>query len=91
MQLNSYQERVGGMWQLLKELTANNQRSDAASIRSGDVIAFDKVRIVTPGGEKLVEDLSFAVRPGTNLLITGPNGAGEGEVKGGVGGQSQRC
>ena len=77
MQLGSYQQRVGGMRRLLKELNASNQLNDAVSIKSGDYIAFDHVRVVTPAGHQLVEDLTFAVRPGTNLLITGPNGAGK--------------
>lgn len=41
------------------------------------IIEFDKVPIITPNGDKLVEQLSFVVKSGMNCLITGPNGCGK--------------
>lgn len=41
------------------------------------IIKFDHVPIVTPNGDVLVKDLSFEVKSGMNVLITGPNGCGK--------------
>lgn len=44
-------------------------------VESADYIAFDHVNIESPDEElMLVKDLSFEIKPGMNLLITGPNG-----------------
>ncbi|KAL4437929.1 hypothetical protein ABPG74_001100 [Tetrahymena malaccensis] len=42
-----------------------------------DVIIFDKVPIVTPGGEKLVREISLEIKVGENVIVTGPNGCGK--------------
>lgn len=42
-----------------------------------NIISFDKVPLVTPNGDVLVQELSFEVRSGTNVLICGPNGCGK--------------
>ncbi|KAL7749365.1 hypothetical protein RI367_005236 [Sorochytrium milnesiophthora] len=41
------------------------------------VIEFSKVPIVTPNGDRLVEELDLKVTSGMNCLITGPNGCGK--------------
>lgn len=41
------------------------------------VIKFESVPIVTPNGDLLVDDLSFAIAGGENTLISGPNGSGK--------------
>lgn len=41
------------------------------------LIRFEKVPIVTPNGDILVRSLSFEVKSGINVLITGPNGCGK--------------
>lgn len=38
------------------------------------VIIFEKVPIVTPNNDVLVEELSFKVTKGTDVIIAGPNG-----------------
>jgi ABC-type uncharacterized transport system fused permease/ATPase subunit len=76
-QLQGVAKRVGGMAGVLMELGTQESANQAASIRDGNCIAFEDVEVVTPMGDKLVEALSFAIEPGTNLLISGPNGAGK--------------
>lgn len=43
----------------------------------GPDIVFDKVPIVSPNGDILVQGLSFEVKQGQHLLIVGPNGCGK--------------
>ena len=45
-------------------------------IQLGDNIEFRHVDIVSPEGKVLVRDLNFAVTPGVNVMVTGPNGVG---------------
>ena len=42
-----------------------------------NVIRFDKVPLVTPNGDVLVESLDFEVPSGRNVLVCGPNGCGK--------------
>ncbi|XP_063216739.1 ATP-binding cassette sub-family D member 3 isoform X2 [Bacillus rossius redtenbacheri] len=42
-----------------------------------NVIRFDRVPLVTPNGDMLVEELSFEVQSGVNVLVCGPNGCGK--------------
>ena len=41
------------------------------------VIAFEEVPLCTPGGDVLVESLTFKINYGENVIITGPNGCGK--------------
>jgi ATP-binding cassette subfamily D (ALD) long-chain fatty acid import protein len=42
-----------------------------------DKIRFESVPIISPGGDVLVQSLSFEVKTGDHLLIVGPNGSGK--------------
>lgn len=42
-----------------------------------NIIKFEKVPLVTPNGDVLVEDLTFEVKSGVNVLVCGPNGCGK--------------
>ncbi|KAK6624683.1 ATP-binding cassette sub- D member 3 [Polyplax serrata] len=42
-----------------------------------NIIRFDKVPLMTPNGDLLIEELSFEVRSGMNVLVCGPNGCGK--------------
>lgn len=50
--------------------------SDRGQEIEGEYIKFDKVPIVSPNGDILVKSISFEVKPGMHLLISGPNGCG---------------
>ncbi|XP_065339971.1 ATP-binding cassette sub-family D member 3 [Cloeon dipterum] len=42
-----------------------------------NIIKFDRVPLVTPNGDVLIEELSFEVHSGMNVLVCGPNGCGK--------------
>jgi len=42
-----------------------------------NVIKFERVPIVTPNGDVLLETLDLEVSSGTNVLVSGPNGSGK--------------
>jgi ATP-binding cassette subfamily D (ALD) protein 3 len=42
-----------------------------------NIISFDKVPLVTPNGDVLVNELTFEVCSGMNVLVCGPNGCGK--------------
>ncbi|XP_028666943.1 ATP-binding cassette sub-family D member 3a isoform X1 [Erpetoichthys calabaricus] len=46
-------------------------------IKTDKIIKFDHTPLVTPNGDVLIQDLSFEVKSGTNVLICGPNGCGK--------------
>lgn len=42
-----------------------------------NIISFNKVPLVTPNGDMLIEELTFEVKSGMNVLVCGPNGCGK--------------
>nr|XP_029122470.1 ABC transporter D family member 1 isoform X2 [Elaeis guineensis] len=66
-----------------RELSAIQDRSLMRNGSSGNYISeasyieFSDVKVVTPKGNVLVDNLSLRVDSGSNLLITGPNGSGK--------------
>lgn len=46
-------------------------------VETANILQFDKVPIVSPNGDILVEEISFAIKPGMHTIITGPNGCGK--------------
>lgn len=42
-----------------------------------DGVRFDGVTVYSPDGRLLVKDVTFALKPGENLFVTGANGAGK--------------
>ncbi|XP_059145104.1 ATP-binding cassette sub-family D member 3-like [Physella acuta] len=63
--------------------SSNNLKSLALKPGNGSIIIkdhiikFDKVPLVTPNGDVLIEELSFEVSSGKNVLVCGPNGCGK--------------
>ncbi|XP_064626457.1 ATP-binding cassette sub-family D member 3-like isoform X2 [Lineus longissimus] len=41
------------------------------------IINFDRVPLVTPNGDVLIDEMSFEVKSGVNVLVCGPNGCGK--------------
>lgn len=46
-------------------------------VETNDEIDFNKVPILSPNGDILLHELTFHVKPGMHVLITGPNGCGK--------------
>ena len=46
-------------------------------VEADRLIRFEHVPLVTPNGDVLVEDMSFEVPAGRNVLVCGPNGCGK--------------
>lgn len=42
-----------------------------------DTISIQNISVITPNGDLIVPSLSLDIKPGMNLLITGPNGCGK--------------
>jgi ABC-type uncharacterized transport system fused permease/ATPase subunit len=40
-------------------------------------LRFEDIPILSPNGDILVEKMNFEIKPGMNLMITGPNGCGK--------------
>ncbi|CCU82912.1 peroxisomal fatty acid ABC transporter [Blumeria hordei DH14] len=67
-----------------KTLVSDSSATDLAqmmknrgTVIESDDIEFVDVPILTPGGSVLVPALSFSMKPGTHLLVLGPNGCGK--------------
>ncbi|XP_053203647.1 ATP-binding cassette sub-family D member 3-like [Panonychus citri] len=88
--LAAYTQRVT---QLIRSIEANRRSLSSSrrcngifSTGSGVVqlcdiahpqIVFENVPLATPGGDILVKSLSFTIKQGQNVIVTGPNGCGK--------------
>jgi len=71
-------ENVTDLMYVLEDLSHKQKQKVANVVPSDDgSIRFDNVDIVAPGGVCCVSDLSFQVKPGHPLVVTGPNAAGK--------------
>lgn len=55
-------------------------KSDTIIPGDGDTIRFDKVKVVTPLGNTLVNELSWELKKPDSMLLTGHNGAGKSSI-----------
>eukprot|EP01101_Sappina_pedata_P008515 TRINITY_DN4741_c0_g1_i1.p1 TRINITY_DN4741_c0_g1~~TRINITY_DN4741_c0_g1_i1.p1 ORF type:complete len:753 (-),score=314.86 TRINITY_DN4741_c0_g1_i1:86-2344(-) len=89
-ELAGYSSRVADMIRTFKDINqgkyvktmTSNGKEKPSLVKgtieeSNEAIEFDKVMIVSPNGDVLVESLTFKVERGQHLLITGPNGCGK--------------
>ncbi|KAJ0960285.1 hypothetical protein J5N97_001900 [Dioscorea zingiberensis] len=81
--LSGYADRIRELMLVSRELSSLHESSslqNSASkkyITETSYIEFAGVKVVTPTGNVLVDNLSLKVESGSNLLITGPNGSGK--------------
>eukprot|EP00747_Dinoflagellata_sp_TGD_P101144 gnl/TRDRNA2_/TRDRNA2_168248_c0_seq1.p1 gnl/TRDRNA2_/TRDRNA2_168248_c0~~gnl/TRDRNA2_/TRDRNA2_168248_c0_seq1.p1 ORF type:complete len:1097 (-),score=223.69 gnl/TRDRNA2_/TRDRNA2_168248_c0_seq1:98-3388(-) len=80
-------QRVGGNSKRVTDLLSAIEKvedmqaaTDSAFKQGINSIEFDGVQVVTPTGHTLVENLTFSVHKGSNLMITGHNGAGKSSI-----------
>ncbi|PSR88086.1 ABC transporter D family member 1 like [Actinidia chinensis var. chinensis] len=80
--LSGYADRIHELMTISRELIAQDTSSLRRNgsrnyVSEANYIEFDNVKVVTPTGNVLVEDLTLRAESGSNLLITGPNGSGK--------------
>ncbi|RLN30392.1 ABC transporter D family member 1 [Panicum miliaceum] len=81
--LSGYADRIRELLDVSRELSGvcdkslNYNSSPGNYTSEANHIEFYDVKVVTPAGNILVDDLTLRVETGSNLLITGPNGSGK--------------
>ncbi|XP_027363355.1 ABC transporter D family member 1-like isoform X2 [Abrus precatorius] len=81
--LSGYADRIHELMAISRELSLENEKSSLQRqgsrncISEANHVGFYGVKVVTPTGNVLVDDLTLKVETGSNLLITGPNGSGK--------------
>ncbi|XP_020872598.1 ABC transporter D family member 1 isoform X3 [Arabidopsis lyrata subsp. lyrata] len=80
--LSGYADRIHELMAVSRELSGDEKSSFQRNrsrnyLSEANYVEFSDVKVVTPTGNVLVEDLTLRVEQGSNLLITGPNGSGK--------------
>ncbi|RKF57055.1 ATP-binding cassette sub-family D member 2 [Golovinomyces cichoracearum] len=92
-ELAGYTSRVATLLDVMSDIKAGKFKKNLVSdtsfdnaheimqgrgiVSESDDIEFIDVPIITPGGSVLVPALSFSMKPGTHVLVLGPNGCGK--------------
>lgn len=76
-EIAGYTSNVCNLLEVMDEIASHDTDEKKKHILDGETIKFEHVNLVTPSNNILVKDLSFEVKQGQNMLITGPNGTGK--------------
>ena len=76
-EIAGYTANVCNLLEVMDDIGSHDSEKKRKHIADGETIKFEHVNLETPSGTQLVKDLSFEVKQGENLLITGPNGTGK--------------
>ena len=80
MKLSGYTQRVHLLFEVMNDLQRREDKKTTklrGQMKDADEIKFEDVSIYTPADILLGQHVSFAIKKGSNLVITGPNGAGK--------------
>lgn len=76
-QIAGYTNNVCKLLDLIEEIDRKDKEKKGGKFVPGETIRFEGVTLTTPRGVVLAKDINFEVKPGKNLLVTGPNGVGK--------------
>ena len=77
--LSSHTTKVSELFERIEQCGSTPEQIRASTARCirGNIISFDHVDVVSPNDTVIIKDLSFEVKPESNLLIKGPEGSGK--------------
>jgi ATP-binding cassette subfamily D (ALD) protein 3 len=75
-EIAGYTTNIGKLMEVIDRLE-HEQKGKGKMVDSPNSLVFDNVKLVTPDGTLLAENIKFTIKQGQNLLVTGPNGAGK--------------
>jgi ATP-binding cassette subfamily D (ALD) long-chain fatty acid import protein len=55
----------------------DNSLKNLGEIILSEKISFENVPILSPNGDTLIKEMTFEIKPGMHLMISGPNGCGK--------------
>ncbi len=62
---------------MVQSAEAYRQPGAGSIVECNRLIQFEKVPLVTPNGELLLDDLTLTIPSGCNVIVAGPNGCGK--------------
>jgi ATP-binding cassette subfamily D (ALD) protein 3 len=80
LKISGYTHRVHLLFEVMSDLETRERKRKlklTGQMKDADEIRFEDVSIMTPGDIELAKHLSFTVKKGKNVVISGPNGCGK--------------